>query len=49
MSKKQLIISIAGLALVVFLFKFGSTIAPKSKMPPVAMNTAKSFDILKYI
>jgi tetratricopeptide (TPR) repeat protein len=49
MSKKQLIISVAGLALVVLLFKFGSTIAPKSKMPPVAMNPAKSFDILKYI
>ena len=49
MSKKQLIISIAGLVVVVLLFKFGSTIAPKSKMPPVAMNTAKSFDILKYI
>lgn len=49
MSKKQLIISIAGLILVVLLFKFGSTVAPKSKTPPVAMNTAKSFDILKYI
>lgn len=49
MSKKQLIISVAGLALVVLLFKFGSTIAPKSKTAPVAMNTAKSFDILKYI
>jgi len=49
MSKKQLIISIAGLALVVLLFKFGSTIAPKSKMPPAVMSKAKSFDILKYI
>lgn len=49
MSKKQLIISVAGLILVVLLFKFGSTVAPKSKTPPVALNTVKSFDILKYI
>ncbi|MFM6924801.1 MAG: tetratricopeptide repeat protein [Ferruginibacter sp.] len=49
MSKKQLIISVAGLVLVVLLFKFGSTVAPKSKTPPVAMNKAKSFDILNYI
>ncbi len=49
MSKKQLIISIAGLAVVVLLFKFGSTIAPKSNVQPVAANTAKSFDILKFI
>jgi tetratricopeptide (TPR) repeat protein len=49
MSKKQLIISIAGLALVILLFKFGSTSAPRSKVPPPAMNMAKSFDILKYI
>jgi tetratricopeptide (TPR) repeat protein len=50
MSKKQLIISVAGLALVFLLFKFGSTIAPKSKTtPPVAMSKAKSFDINTYI
>ncbi len=49
MSKKQLIISIAGLAVVVLLFKFGSTIAPKSKAQPVAINAAKNFDILKFI
>lgn len=49
MPKKQLIISVAGLALVILLFKFGSTIAPKTKMPPVAAAPAKSFDILKFI
>jgi tetratricopeptide (TPR) repeat protein len=50
MSKKQLIISIAGLALVIFLFTFGSTIAPKSKTaPPVALTEAKNFNILKFI
>ena len=50
MSKKQLIISVAGLALVVLLFKFGSTIAPKSKVQaPVAKNAVKNFDILAFI
>jgi tetratricopeptide (TPR) repeat protein len=49
MSKKQLIISVAGLALVVLLYKFGSTIAPKSKVQAPVINTVKSFDILKYI
>ena len=49
MSKKQLIISIAGMAVIMLLFKFGSTVAPKSKVPPPAINTAKNFDILKFI
>jgi len=49
MSKKQLIISIAGLALVILLFKFASTVAPKSATPPPATNSVKSFDILKFI
>ncbi len=50
MSKKQLIISIAGLAVVLLLFKFGSTIAPKSKVQPTtATKTVKNFDILKFI
>jgi tetratricopeptide (TPR) repeat protein len=50
MSKKQLIISIAGLAVVLLLLKFGSTIAPKSKVQaPTAINTVKSFNILNYI
>ena len=50
MSKKQLIISIASLALVILLFKFGSTVAPKSKLTPTpATNRIKNFDILKFI
>ena len=49
MSKKQLIISLSGLALVILLFKFGSTIAPKTKGTSPVVNTSKSFDILKYI
>ena len=49
MSKKQLIIAVAGLALVFLLFKFGSTVAPKSKITLPPTNTAKTFDILKFI
>jgi tetratricopeptide (TPR) repeat protein len=50
MSKKQLFISIAGLAVVLLLFKFGSTVAPKSKVQPTtSAKTVKSFDILKFI
>ena len=49
MSKKQLIISFAGLAVVILFFKFGSTVAPKTKVPPPAINTEKNFDILKFI
>ena len=49
MSKKQLIISLSGLALVMLLFIFGSTIAPKSKGTTPVINTSQSFDILKYI
>ena len=49
MSKKQLIISLSGLALVILLFKFGSTIAPKSKVEAPIINASKSFDILKFI
>ena len=49
MPKKQLIISLSGLALVILLFKFGSTIAPKSKVEAPIINASKSFDILKFI
>ena len=49
MSKKQLIISLSGLALVILLFKFGSTTAPKSKVEATVTNASKSFDILKFI
>ena len=49
MYKKQLIISLAGLALVILLFTFGSTTAPKSKVELPVANAVKSFDILKFI
>lgn len=49
MPKKQLIISVTALVLVILLFKFGSTVAPKTKVPPAAAASAKSFDILKFI
>jgi tetratricopeptide (TPR) repeat protein len=50
MSKKQLIIAVAGLAVVLLLFKFGSTVAPKSKMAaPTAIKTVKTFDIAGFI
>ena len=49
MSKKQLIISLSGLALVILLFKFGSTTAPKSKVEAPVTNASKSFDILTFI
>ena len=49
MSKKQLILTIAGLASVILVFKFGSTIEPKSNAQPVAVNKVKSFEILKFI
>jgi tetratricopeptide (TPR) repeat protein len=49
MPKKQLLIFIAGLALVVLLFIFGSTVAPKSKTPVPTSITPKSFDIQKFI
>jgi tetratricopeptide (TPR) repeat protein len=49
MYKKQLIISLAGLALVILLFTFGSTTAPKSKVELPVANAVKSFDIIKFI
>jgi len=49
MSKKQLIISISGLALVILLFKFGSTVAPKSKVQAPVAKVVKQFDILQFI
>ena len=49
MPKKQLIISIAGLALVIFLFKFGSTTAPKNKVQAPPTKAVKSFNILSFI
>ena len=49
MPKKQLLISIAALTLVVLLFVFGSTVAPKSNEQVPVINPAKSFDIHKFI
>ena len=49
MPKKQLIIAIAGLALVALLFIFGNTVAPKSKVQAPVAKAVKSFDILQFI
>ncbi len=49
MPKKQLIIAIAGLALVALLFIFGNTTAPKSKVQAPVAKAVKSFDILQFI
>jgi tetratricopeptide (TPR) repeat protein len=49
MYKKQLIISIAALALVILLFKFGSTVAPKTKVQAPVVNKVPTFDILQFI
>jgi tetratricopeptide (TPR) repeat protein len=49
MPKKQLIIAIAGFALVVLLFIFGNTVAPKSKVDAPVAKAVKSFEILQFI
>ena len=49
MPKKQLIIAVTGLALVIILFIFGNTIAPKSKVEAPVAKAVKSFDILQFI
>ena len=49
MPKKQLIIALAGLALVALLFIFGNTVAPKSKVQAPVAKDVKNFDILKFI
>ena len=49
MPKKQLIIAIAGLALVILLFLFGTTVAPKNKVEAPVAKAVKSFDILQFI
>ena len=49
MPKKQLIIVLAGLALVVLFFIFGNTVAPKSKVQAPVAKDVKNFDILKFI
>jgi len=49
MFKKQLVIAIAGIALVILLYTLGSTVAPKTKVAEPAAITVKSFNILQYI
>ena len=49
MYKTQLITSIAALALVILLFKFGSTVAPKTKVQAPVVNKVPTFDILQFI
>lgn len=49
MPKKQLIIAIAGFALVALLFIFGNTTAPKSKVQGPVAKAEKSFDIIQFI
>ena len=49
MLKKQLIFILTGLALVILLFIFGTTVAPKSKSGPPAISAVKTFDIHNFI
>ena len=49
MLKKQLIFILTGLALVILLFIFGTTVAPKSKTVPAAVSAVKTFDIHNFI
>jgi len=50
MLKTKLIFTLIGLALVILLFKFGTTVAPKTKsQTPAAPSTAKTFDIHQFI
>ena len=49
MSKKQLIIAIAGVVLVALLFIFGNIVAPKSKVQAPIAKAVKSFNILQFI
>jgi len=49
MLNKKLIIAFIGLVLVFLAYKFGSTVAPKSKTEAPVTTTEKVFDIHKYI
>ena len=49
MPKKQLLIAIAGLALVALLFIFGNTTAPKTKVQAPVAKAVKNFDIIQFI
>ncbi|MBK7432661.1 MAG: hypothetical protein IPI66_01405 [Chitinophagaceae bacterium] len=47
--KKQIILSLSGLLLVLVLFFFGRTVPPKSKMPVSPPLTSKAFNINELI
>ena len=49
MLKKQFIFAITGLVLVIVLFKFGTTVAPKGKMKVPVVTATPTFDILQNI
>jgi tetratricopeptide (TPR) repeat protein len=49
MLNKKLIFSLIGLIAVILLFKFGTTVATKSKTETPVVSTAKTFDILQFI
>ena len=49
MLKKQLIFTLIGLALVILLFIFGTTVAPKGKTETPAVSAIKTFDIQNFI
>jgi tetratricopeptide (TPR) repeat protein len=49
MLKKKLIFTLIGLVAVILLFKFGTTVAPKSKTETPVVSTVKAFDILQFI
>jgi tetratricopeptide (TPR) repeat protein len=49
MLNKKLIFSLIGLIAVILLFKFGNTVATKSKKETPVVSTAKTFDILQFI
>ena len=49
MAKKQLLFTLCGLSLVILLFIFGRTVAPKSNLPVSAIPAIKLFDINQFI
>lgn len=49
MLKTKLIFTLIGLAIVILLFRFGSTVAPKSKTEKPAISAVKAFDIQQFI
>ncbi|MFZ1786168.1 MAG: tetratricopeptide repeat protein [Ferruginibacter sp.] len=49
MLQKKILIAIAGLAIVILVFLFGTTIAPKSKTETPVASGVKTFDIRQYI